>query len=148
MKLTLDNLRLAVSYKIVSGESSAIMVGDHVTVKYDKLFNDHCFTVFRWRRSDDDGNVVWNFKKAEKVIDLLSDFDVAIDKMIAKSKIEVLRLRIDTLIYNYGLHEEDRYSDLWSLINKSNPQVDWSYRNLFDSDGKWKEFVIPEKEEQ
>jgi hypothetical protein len=147
MILTLDTLSLSVSYRVVSGESSAIMVGDHITVKYDRLFNDHCFTVFRWRRNEDEGNIVWNFKKAEKVIDLLSDFDVIIDKEVAAGKIEDLRFRIDTLIYNYGL--DDNGGDVsWRLADKNDPRVDWSYRNLFDSNGNVKDFAIPEKEEQ
>lgn len=146
MILTLDNLILRLSYKVISGESSAIMVGDYVTVEYDNAF-DYCFTVYRWRRTDDEGNVVWNFKEAEKVIDLLSDFDVIIDKEVAAGKIEDLRFRIDTLIYNYGL--DDNGGDVsWRLADKNDPRVDWSYRNLFDSNGNVKDFAIPEKEEQ
>ena len=147
MKLTKDNIKLNVTYKVTEGIKSKIKVNDSVTIEFEKGHHFTCnnrvideFTIFRWARKEENKNEVWRFDIIEEVISFLSDFEFEFDIEKANEKIRKLKLKIDRIIHNYELPLE--HTDIWDSVNKKHFKNDWNLNSFIDENGKMKDVQI------
>ncbi len=125
MKLTKHSLKIGLNYIVISGETNKIKSGDTIMVKFETRDSKDKFTVFRWKRKDEEGNQVWhNIDTIDKALAILKPFEFEEDREFAKRQIYHHQLEIVRIAKNYGLYDflqpffdERDYKDNWSLSN-------------------------------
>jgi hypothetical protein len=128
MKITAENLKIHLMYKVTSGLTDKIQIGDVMSVQFERGRKDYWgkdrgdeFTIFRWKRKGEDKNEVWHVNNIKDVIYILTPFEFEIDKEYAEKRINELKKEINAFIYNYGL--EQQYLTIEGI-------EDWSYLSL------------------
>lgn len=109
MKLTEDNIKYDVKYKIVSGKSKnpeKLDINDTIMIR--KLNSIKNYTVFRFTRADPKKpnkihNEVWYFDTINEVKNLLSPFKFIIDREFAEKRIKKLKSEILDIYEKYEI---------------------------------------------